>query len=425
MYCMNCGAKNNDQAKFCIKCGQPLNHGIVTAIEKKNNPEKKKSRNWFMISVSLVLAVTIVIISVFDLWPWGAKVDNEATVARTEKESDGEQTNANTGAVTLNNFSLDAIIEQCPDCQTAIETYIAIIAASQDWMTSKETLEALENQKCAQMQHLCTAQAIYVEDIPYVYKGTIGLYTGDWLGAGPAGNGTYFGAIYDKDITSYTGEWGFGMPNGEGQLYLENYFGSWDMTYTGQMKNGMRDGIGSWFEYCDDGGYYESTYRIYDEAVYSRDQLTEWIDCVTYDAATGEIRDYCKMKTNEAGLPLMGEKWGPDELSPEEENILGIAGGIFIVGVTAYIVKEAIQTIADPHSADYIYKGKTPEEQMAELNRYREQKEEEEQMVLEREKKEREKQRAWAGSMLDRVDAGEITCYENDYKYYESLYYGE
>lgn len=435
MYCTNCGAKNRDQAKFCTQCGQSL--ADPSPAEMKSKPLKKKSRNWYMVSISLVLVVTIVIVSVFDLWPWSARtVDSGTKVARTEKESEEVQaeqkndvppegqTTTDTDIVTLETFSLDAIVEQCPDCQAAIETYIATIAACQDWTTSKETIEALENQKCAQMQHFCTAPAIYVEDIPYAYHGSYGLYTGDWIGAGPAGNGTYTGTVYDIDMVSYTGGWGFGMPDGEGKLYLQNYLGPWDMTYTGEMKNGMRDGVGSWFEYYDDGGYHEPVFRIYDDAVYSQDQLTEWTTCVEYDAVSGDILQYCKMKTNEDGLPMQGEIWNPGDLSPEQENALGIAGSLFIVGVTAYMAGEMVQSLTDPHYADSIYQGKTPEEQLAELNRYNEQKAAEEKERLEKEQEKKKSDKAWAGGMLDGLDAGETPWYENNRSYYEAIYYG-
>lgn len=426
MYCMNCGEKNDDQARFCIKCGQPLTGGTV--VEKKSSPVKKKSKNANMITVSLILVAAIIVASVFNLWPWSARTDKDTNIAQAGKEQGQtkEQTEeqATADAVTFDNFSLDEIVAQCPDCQAALETYIATIAACQDWTTSQETIQALENQKCAQMQHFCTAQAIYVEDIPYAYHGSYGFYTGDWIGAGPAGKGTYSGSIYDTNIVSYTGDWGFGMPNGEGELYLQNYFGPWDMTYTGQMKNGMRDGTGSWFEYYDDSGFHKPTFRIYDEAVYNQDQLTDWTDCVKYDAETGEILEYCKMKTDEKGWPVQGSVWGPDDLSPEQENALGIVGSLFIVGVTAYMAGEMVQSLTDPHYADSIYKSKTPEEQLAELNQYNEQKAAKEQERLEREKQQKESDKAWAGGMLDKLDAGEIPYYENNRSYYEAIYYG-
>lgn len=391
MYCRNCGAKNDDQDRFCAKCGQPLSVGI--ANEKPVAPVKRKSGKKYMILTSLVLVVTIVVVSVFDLWPWSVRTDNETNSTQTEENGERvniaagggqketvqntaraeEQTVAATDVVTMDNFSPDAIIEQCPDCQAAMETYIATIEACQDWTTSQETIKALENQKCAQMQHFCTAPAIYVEDIPYAYHGSFGLYTGDWIGAGPAGNGTYTGTVYGSNIVSYTGGWGFGMPDGDGELYLENYFGAWDMIYTGQMKNGMRDGTGSWFEYYDDGGYHEPTFRIYDEAVYRQDQLTDWTDCVKYNAETGEILQYCKMKTDETGLPVQGEVWNPGDLTPEQEKALGIATVVAIFGVTAYLTYSAM-TAGDAYDSDA-----GNQRMLAEVNSWREQKAAEEQ----------------------------------------------
>lgn len=405
MYCMNCGTKNDDQAKFCIKCGQQLTDSVV--VNEKPKPAKGKPKSWSMVLISLVLVVAIIVVSVFDLWPWSEKSDKKANGDFTQQGEvqNGEQVASSDGTVTFENFSLDAIVGQCPDCQAAIETYIETIRVCQDWTTSKEEIVALENQKCAQMQHFCTADAIYVEDIPYTYHGSFGLYTGDWIGAGPAGNGTYTGTIYETNLVSYTGDWGFGLPNGEGQLYLDNYLGTWDMTYTGQMKNGMRDGTGSWFEYDDGGGYHEPTFRIYDEAVYSQNQLSEWTDCVKYDAETGEILQYCKMKTDEAGLPIMGETWGPDELSPEMENALGVAGALCIVGVTAYMAGELVQSLTDPHYADSIYKGQTIEEQMAELDRYNEQKALENQERMEREEKNKERNKNIAWDEMKKLEA--------------------
>ena len=418
MYCRNCGTKNDDQSRFCIKCGQELKSNV--AVGKKQNSAKKKTRSLYMAVTALVLVAAIIVVSVFDLWPWTADTDEKVRVSKTQQEdiSTVEQEDSGGGTVTFEKFSLDEIIAQCPDCQAAMETYIEMIKVCQDWTTSTETIEALENRKCAQMQHFCTARSIYVENIPYAYHGSFGLYTGDWIGAGPAGSGSYTGTVYGTNIVSYTGDWGFGMPYGNGELYLENYLGAWDMTYTGQMKNGMRDGVGSWVEYYDDGGYHEPTYRIYDEAVYSQDQLTDWTDCVKYDAETGEILEYCKMKTDQTGMPLMGETWGPRDLSPEQEYALGIATVAAVFGVTAYLTYEAV-TASDSYDSDA-----GNQRMLAEVNAWREQKEAQEQENLAREEKEKASQKAWAGDMLDRLDAGEIPYYEGNRSYYESLYYG-
>lgn len=399
MYCMNCGTKNGDQAKFCVKCGQQLTDNVI--IEKKPNPARKKSKSKSMVLISLVLVVAIVIVTVFNL-------------RHGSKEQEGRQASSSDGAITFEDFSLDAIAEQCPDCKAAIETYIATLEASQDWTTAKEELEALEEQKCAQMQHFCTAQAIYVEDIPYAYRGSFGSYTGDWIGAGPSGQGTYIGTVYGTNIVSYTGGWGFGVPNGEGELYLENYLGDWDMTYTGQMKNGMRDGTGSWFEYSDGNEYKAPSFRIYDDAVYSQDQLTEWTECVKYDADTGDILEYCMMITDEAGLPLMGDSWGPNDLSPEEEKALGIATVVASFGIMAYLTYSAV-TVENIHDSDA-----GNQSMLADVNSWRERKAAEEQERLEEEEKRQAEIRQENRDICDELEAAGKT---DTWEYYSASKY--
>lgn len=403
MYCMNCGEPNDDGVSFCKKCGKhlgeaPTDAKKIRSLKGLHNIPLKKWVAGIMSIVLVIVAVTVV-------------------VPRVSKAGKGSN------AVSSKDLKLDDIVEQCPECQNALETYIATIAACQDWTTTKETIEDLEDQKCAQMQHFCTAETIYVEDIPYAYHGSFGLYTGDWVGAGPSGNGTYTGTIYGNHIVTYTGGWGFGMPNGEGQLYLEKYYGTWDMTYTGEMKNGKRDGIGLWFEYDDGGGYRDPVFRVFDEAVYSQDQLTAWTNCVKYNAETGEILAYSKEKTNETGLPIMGETWGPNELSPEMENALGVVGALCIVGVVAYMTGETVRTVTDPHYADSIYKGQTREEQLAELNQYNEKKKAEDQKRLQSEEKKQAQIRQENRDICDKLEAaGKTDSWEYRYAYAYSYY---
>ena len=75
MYCMKCGAENDEQSKYCVKCGHRLN--TVANDGNKSEKDKRKSRNMFIIAISLVLVVTIVILSVFDLWPWSFRRDKK------------------------------------------------------------------------------------------------------------------------------------------------------------------------------------------------------------------------------------------------------------------------------------------------------------------------------------------------------------
>jgi len=396
MYCRHCGAEVGDHAKFCASCGQSLTNEVVASTSK---PVKKKSGKGYMVLTALVLVVTIVIVSVFDLWPWsigvGRKTDepvnevsqekNDDRDERSDEEDEDELLASNEGEVLAepvageNAFSLDAIVAECPECEAALETYIQIITESQKWAPDKDVLKALSSQLYTQAQHFCTAQTMHVENVPYSYKGSFGLYTGDWVGAGPSGKGCYCGTVGGNTIT-YEGDWGYGLPNGEGVLYEENYMGAWDRTYTGQMKDGMRNGTGSWFEYYD-SEYHDAHYRIYDTTVYTNDMITDWVDCVDYDASTGEIKQYCKMKTDEAGNPLQGTIWGPDEMSPELKNAMGVAGALFVAGATIYITGslagEAIDSIIDPNAADAIYdmglweQGPTPEWTQQEIERKR------------------------------------------------------
>ena len=427
MYCMNCGTKNEDQAKFCAKCGQQL---VAAIVNEKPKPARRKSKSPYMILTSLVLVITITTVTIFDLWPWSTKADKGKSGTQTQQTDGnktklddiqgGEQIASSDGVITFENFPLDAIIEQCPDCQAALDTYIAMLAACQDWTTSSEEIEALENQLCEQMQHFCTAEAIYVEDVPYVYHGSFGLYTGDWIGAGPAGKGTYLGTVYDTKIVSYEGDWGFGMPNGEGVLYLEDYLGTWDMTYTGEMKNGKRDGVGSWLEYDDqqDNIHPIPKYRVYDTAVYNNNCLTDKITCVEYEESTGEIIKYFYAITDDNGYPLMLNTWGADELNPEVADKLYttifVAATCFMVG---YLVKGAIDSVTS-----------TPEEieasrqrVMAETNRLRALDEEKKAKEAKRIEQRKEEQRASAWAAMDQIE-DEGGKYSEEWRYYQSIF---
>lgn len=83
MYCTNCGTRNNDQAKYCIKCGQQLGAAIV--VGKNQQQTEKKSWNLFAVLISLALVIVVTIATAFDLWPWSPKTDNETSDARTEQ----------------------------------------------------------------------------------------------------------------------------------------------------------------------------------------------------------------------------------------------------------------------------------------------------------------------------------------------------
>lgn len=410
MYCMNCGANNNEDAAFCIQCGKQLGTFVPP-----NEKQKKKSKGLFVVLISAVLICAIVIVSVFDLWPWSRGKENAADRMQAENTTGSAQMTSENGVVTFEHFSLDAIVAQCPDCAAAIETYIEIVGAGGDWLTSTEDLEALEQQKHAQMQHFCTAEAIYVEAIPYSYRGSFGSYTGEWIGAGPAGKGSYIGKVYGESIVSYIGDWKFGLPDGAGELYVEHYSADFDMTYRGQMKNGKRDGWGSMTETAVAEYRKMPFFRIYDEAFYVQDQLPEFVDCVQYDAKTGDIMEYCQIKTDEEGLTIKGNSWGPNDLSPEQEKALSIAAVVFAFGYIGYLTYGAI-TIGDDWD-----QGASNQRVLEMTNRLREQADaniKARDEALEMEKKN------WALGELKAMDANPES-YDRDFeKKLEGIYYG-
>lgn len=88
MYCKNCGTKNNDQAKYCIKCGEQLGDAIV--VGKNPHQAKKKPWNLFAVLISLALVITVTTATTFDLWPWSTKTGAETSDIRT-RQVDGDK----------------------------------------------------------------------------------------------------------------------------------------------------------------------------------------------------------------------------------------------------------------------------------------------------------------------------------------------
>lgn len=85
MYCTNCGAKNRDQAKFCIKCGQQLAENSVAA-EKPDTAKtevKLKKRNKFLLAAALVIVIVGVVL--YAPWPWDEGADKESGSPQAEQ----------------------------------------------------------------------------------------------------------------------------------------------------------------------------------------------------------------------------------------------------------------------------------------------------------------------------------------------------
>lgn len=90
IYCPDCGAQNEDDADFCIKCGAPLKEGIRRTYRRDEKDEKEEriekeekdqrdeksegdARNWGLLIGLLILASGL--ISLAEDW-WGYTWDN-------------------------------------------------------------------------------------------------------------------------------------------------------------------------------------------------------------------------------------------------------------------------------------------------------------------------------------------------------------
>lgn len=391
MYCMNCGAPNNDGAKFCVKCGQPMDvTPQAVSIEKATaQPHQKQHSKRYKQAIFVAIAIIAIIFAT-------------TKIIGKNNETKG--------------FSLDAIVKQCPDCLPAIETYLALTKSFNSLYATEDDINTLVMQLSQQMRHKCTANVMQVESIPYAYNGSTGFYTGEWCGAGPTGNGIYNGAVFGKRPVVYEGDWGFGLPNGEGQLYIQDYMDAWDLTYTGEFKNGVRDGEGIWFENYD-SPYHPHLFRVYDKAIYSNNQLTNWVNCTEYNAETQEIQKYYKMSTDERGYPIAGAIWGANEPSPEVKAMQDQAFNALLLGVTVYITGSMIKSAFSSDDNPFYNPNANPNSPEA-LNSWREQKAQQQAEYDARKAKEAEDYRYYCSVKKDECIPGSL-----DWQYFDANSY--
>lgn len=62
MFCGKCGAKNNEGAVFCYKCGKPLNDEQEVKNEAAHAKTNNRNRNVGIISVAAIVAAVLVVI---------------------------------------------------------------------------------------------------------------------------------------------------------------------------------------------------------------------------------------------------------------------------------------------------------------------------------------------------------------------------
>ena len=399
MYCRECGAQLADDAKFCWKCGKTVptaanSPAPSVPTEPGNATQKKSGSKKIIISVVAILGL---LAAFFVFKSFGSGV---ATSIGTSKS-----------------FSLDKIHKQCNSCEYALNDYLVLLEEGNEFGFNEERLESYSYQLYNDMHHDCSATTMKVENIPYVYRGCLGTYTGQWKGAGPSGQGEFIGTNhFSDDIISYTGEWAYGLPEGEGELYIENIRKTyWNVIYKGQMYAGQRNGTGYIVEYQDspEGVAYDPRYRIYDQGTFSDDELAVVTRCQEYNAKTGELLGYYDMIGDSKGWVGAVNAWNADELSPEQRAALDAAGSALLLGAIGYIVKETISPTLSYTSDDM------NKQMMSDLDNYRKQKEADEQETLARQQAEKESYRNYCADQYDKLHRQDPSDWSLDAQYFK------
>jgi len=71
MYCGKCGAKNEDNAKFCVNCGEMIHSSVTAKVPRKSNHR-------FIGIIAVALVVAIILLSGIKLFG-GRSAENTAT----------------------------------------------------------------------------------------------------------------------------------------------------------------------------------------------------------------------------------------------------------------------------------------------------------------------------------------------------------
>lgn len=369
MFCTKCGNEIESEARFCSKCGKPINLGDVETVSE-NAYKKKNSNNLILIIIGGVIVVLICTIFLL------IGKDNEPVSADKEKDDN---------ISSKQGLNLEQIVEQCSACENALNSLIEVCELGTEYGYDKDELMSVSLRKCEEMQHNCTADVIQVENVPYVYRCCYGYYTGQWQGAGPSGTGTFVGKNkLSEDIVSYSGDWAYGLPNGTGELYIENFLNHGNnITYSGNMSNGKRNGNGYMHEYIPGYGY-----MVYGETVFENDVLARETEVEVFDKDTGEVKEYLRVKGEEDGSVYLTVQWYAGELSPEQQQIVDYAQAALFVGFLGYMGHMALDGTGGL-DVDAYYQ-ELNDDMMADLNAYNERKEAERLEMLETKQKEEE-----------------------------------
>ena len=290
----------------------------------------------------------------------------------TEKNAESSIYSPEQNFTIQGDVSFDAVVSQCSDCEQALTYHISLMMAfnhidngDANSATYREKAKEFQQIIYQDMHHSCTAETLYVEDMPYYVGEYSGLYTGSWKGAGPAGKGSFFG-LRHRDGTrlsaggntfTYTGDWAYGLPEGYGDSYEQIGFGGNETYYSGEFEAGERSGWGVMYQRVGDRD------RFYGEASWSGGELVSETDVAEYTVSTGELYAIGKMMGAD-GYAGWTEYQTAEQIKSKLQSALLVAS-VVAGGVLGYMYADK--------TAPQI--GTSPEEQMAALATWRADKE--------------------------------------------------
>ena len=346
MFCTKCGAELANDAQFCTKCGEKTSIKNADSIKDNNeisNVQKLKSENHktlktssqkevnknvkILIPMVAVIAILLVVIVKLAAGKNGTSGGGLFASKKNDDKAD-----------------LSTIAEECPECGAAIETLLDLEEMGLAFGFNETKMKEAEKNKYNQMHHNCSADTINVENKLYTYKCAVGLYSGEWKGAGPSGKGSFVGTIRNSDrMVSYDGDWAYGLPEGKGTLFIDKYQGDYDMTYQGDMVMGMRHGTGLLIESVTNKQYFDDYYIAYEETIFANDTLTRETFFTKRDYKTDEDLAYGIASGDGNGNEYLAcSTWKPGELSPREKNALENAEAMLALGVLGWVCYDGL-----------------------------------------------------------------------------------
>ena len=213
--------------------------------------------------------------------------------------------------ITPQNMTLDDLTCGCRDCAEIVLAVNEIYTGLAERSKEEGTIDPQQyfadqfSRINAHSDHNCTAQQVYVQNMKTDIDGYVGYYTGEWLGTGPCGYGSFAGStpnctrderdnLYTySDYLSYTGYWDYNMPSGQGDLYyyhnktnkVNGFAYNYEQFFTGEFQNGRKNGVGVQHEIQETVRDTSTEYTewFYDQGTYVNGDLAENVKFAQYN----------------------------------------------------------------------------------------------------------------------------------------------